>query len=60
MSTSQIIPGLGDAGTRQLQRDQFELEPRPKADFSPGTMAALEHAASIPSGFGDRDMTRVK
>ena len=35
----------------------FELEPRPAKDFSLDAMAALEHAVSFPSGFGDRDMT---
>jgi len=38
--------------------DRFELEPRPQKDFGPEAMAALEHAVSFPSGFGDRDMTR--
>jgi len=38
--------------------DEFELEPRPATDFSPEAMAALEHAVSFPSGFGDRDMTQ--
>lgn len=40
------------------QGEHFELEPRPTADFSAKAMAALEHAVSFPSGFGDRDMTR--
>ncbi len=34
----------------------FDLEPRPQGDFAPEAMAALAHAVSFPSGFGDRDM----
>lgn len=38
--------------------NHFELEARPKKDFCVDDLAAMEHALSFPSGFGDRDMTK--
>ncbi len=40
----------------QMNHAQFELEPRPKADFDTAAMAALEQALSYPSGFGDKPL----
>ena len=34
--------------------DHFDFEPRPEADFSPESLAALANAVQGPSGFGDR------
>ena len=44
----------------QYEGDQIELESRPQGDFNAGDLAAMEHALSFPSGFGDRDMTKGK